>query len=46
MADKSEPVGIPNPFTELVTDMVETVRKLGPSPLNKVEKPESKVQAK
>jgi F420-non-reducing hydrogenase iron-sulfur subunit len=33
------------PFTELVTDMVETVRKLGPSPLNKVESQESKVQS-
>ncbi len=33
------------PFTELVTEMIETVRKLGPSPLNKVESPESKVQS-
>jgi coenzyme F420-reducing hydrogenase delta subunit len=33
------------PFTELITDMVETVRKLGPSPLHEVESPESKVQS-
>ncbi|MCF7975732.1 MAG: hydrogenase iron-sulfur subunit [Phycisphaerae bacterium] len=33
------------PFTELITDMIETVRKLGPSPLNEVERPESKVQS-
>jgi F420-non-reducing hydrogenase iron-sulfur subunit len=32
------------PFTELVTEMIETVRKLGPSPLNEIQNPESKVQ--
>jgi F420-non-reducing hydrogenase iron-sulfur subunit len=33
------------PFTELVTEMIETVRKLGPSPLNEVQSSESKVQS-